>query len=89
MGIETEFGVLHADAERRSGGAASAIALSHLVVGAYALLDPDEGPRGHRVRWDYGDESPLRDARGFELQRAAAHPSQLMWRAGTCPLWTR
>jgi proteasome accessory factor A len=77
MGIETEFGVLHADAERRSGGAASAIALSHLVVGAYALLDPDEGPRGHRVRWDYGDESPLRDARGFELQRAAAHPSQL------------
>jgi proteasome accessory factor PafA2 len=77
MGIETEFGVLAADAAGRGGGAAGAIALSHLAVGAYALLDPAEGPRGHRVRWDYGDESPLRDARGFELERASAHPSQL------------
>jgi proteasome accessory factor PafA2 len=77
MGIETEFGVLAADASGRGGGASGAIALSHLAVGAYALLDPAEGPRGHRVRWDYGDESPLRDARGFELERAAAHPSQL------------
>lgn len=78
MGIETEFGVLHADLEDRSrAGAGSSILLSHLVVGAYALLDPQEGERGRRVRWDYGDETPLRDARGFELQRAAAHPTQL------------
>jgi proteasome accessory factor PafA2 len=78
MGIETEFGVLHADLEERSrAGAGSSILLSHLVVGAYALLDPAEGERGRRVRWDYGDETPLRDARGFELQRAAAHPTQL------------
>src|SRR5699024_6752266 len=78
MGIETEFGVVHADLEDRArSGSGSAILLSHLVVGAYALLDPLEGERGRRVRWDYGDETPLRDARGFELQRAAAHPSQL------------
>ena len=78
MGIETEFGVVHADLEDRArSGAGSSILLSHLVVGAYALLDPAEGERGRRVRWDYGDETPLRDARGFELQRAAAHPSQL------------
>ncbi|MGP9536929.1 depupylase/deamidase Dop [Brachybacterium sp. AOP43-C2-M15] len=78
MGIETEFGVVHADLEDRArSGAGSSILLSHLVVGAYALLDPLEGERGRRVRWDYGDETPLRDARGFELQRAAAHPSQL------------
>ncbi len=78
MGIETEFGVLHADLEDRArAGAGSSILLSHLVVGAYALLDPHEGERGRRVRWDYGDETPLRDARGFELQRAAAHPTQL------------
>ncbi|WP_114854816.1 depupylase/deamidase Dop [Brachybacterium sp. YJGR34] len=78
MGLETEFGVLHADLEDRArAGAGSSILLSHLVVGAYALLDPLEGERGHRVRWDYGDETPLRDARGFEMQRAAAHPSQL------------
>lgn len=78
MGIETEFGIAHADpAERGDVGASSSIMLSHLVVGAYALLAPEQGPRGHRVRWDYGDESPLRDARGFEIQRAAAHPTQL------------
>src|SRR5699024_272027 len=63
--------------DRARSGSGSAILLSHLVVGAYALLDPLEGERGRRVRWDYGDETPLRDARGFELQRAAAHPSQL------------
>ncbi len=78
MGIETEFGVVHADVEERArSGAGSSILLSHLVVGAFALLDPLEGERGRRVRWDYGDETPLRDARGFELQRAAAHPTQL------------
>ena len=60
MGIETEFGVLHADPEDRArAGAGSSILLSHLTVGAYALLDPAEGERGRRVRWDYGDESPL------------------------------
>ncbi|MGP9693033.1 depupylase/deamidase Dop [Brachybacterium sp. AOP25-B2-12] len=78
MGIETEFGVLHADVEARStSGASSSIMLSHLAVAAYALLGEDPSRRGARVRWDYGDETPLRDARGFELTRAAAHPSQL------------
>nr|WP_283774989.1 depupylase/deamidase Dop [Brachybacterium equifaecis] len=77
MGIETELGVLHADVSARGTEPTSSIALSHLAVGAYALLAPEEGPRGQRVRWDYGDESPLRDARGFEIQRAAAHPTQL------------
>ena len=78
MGIETEFGVAHADLEDRArSGAGSSILLSHLVIAAYALLDENEGERGRRVRWDYGDETPLRDARGFEIQRAAAHPTQL------------
>src|SRR5699024_5904164 len=62
MGIETEFGVVHADVDERTRtGAGGAIALSHLVVGGYALLDENEGTRGRRVRWDYGDETPLRD----------------------------
>lgn len=78
MGIETEFGVLHADASQREAtGASSAILLSHLTVAAYALLGDDPARRGRRVRWDYGEETPLKDARGFELTRAAAHPSQL------------
>src|SRR5699024_4252833 len=78
MGIETEVGVGHADLEDRArSGSGRASLLSPLVVGAYALRAPLQGERRRPVRWDYGDEPPLRDARGFELQRAAAHPSQL------------
>ena len=75
MGIETEFGIVHTSAsERERSGANASIRLSHYAVAAYALLEDSEK---RRVRWDYGDETPLRDARGFELQRAAAHPTQL------------
>lgn len=75
MGIETEFGVVHSDDELRGrSGSSASVRLSHYAVSSYALLvDSDR----ERVRWDYGDETPLRDARGFEMQRAAAHPTQL------------
>ena len=75
MGIETEFGIVHtSDSERERSGANASTRLSHYAVAAYALLE--DSPK-RRVRWDYGDETPLRDARGFEVQRAAAHPTQL------------
>lgn len=75
MGLETEFGVAHAsDADRARAGSSASVQLSHFTVAAYALLEDSDR---QRVRWDYGDETPLRDARGFELQRAAAHPTQL------------
>ena len=35
------------------------------------------GERSRRARWDYEDEAPLRDARGFEINRDLADPSQL------------
>lgn len=75
MGIETEFGIVHTStSERERSGASASTRLSHYAVAAYALL---EDSNQCRVRWDYGDETPLRDARGFELHRAAAHPTQL------------
>jgi proteasome accessory factor A len=43
------------------------------VVNAYAALSA----RSRRARWDFEEESPLRDARGFDLSRSAADPSQL------------
>ncbi|MGQ4532835.1 depupylase/deamidase Dop [Dermabacteraceae bacterium P13138] len=77
MGIETEFGVLARDESARAReGASASVGHSHHAVAAYALL-AEEGAGNHRVRWDYGDENPLRDARGFEMQRASAHPTQL------------
>src|SRR5699024_2499954 len=75
MGIETEFGVVHADLEDRArSGSGSAILLSHLVVGAYALLDPLEGERGRRVRWGHRGQAPAPGGGGFRVPRAPAPP---------------
>ena len=70
MGIETEYGVAVPGHPHMN-----AMMLSSQVVNAYAQA---AGP--HRVtkaRWDYDEETPLRDARGFDMSRAEADPSQL------------
>ncbi|WP_231366044.1 depupylase/deamidase Dop [Zhihengliuella flava] len=71
MGLETEYGILAPGQE-----GASSTALSAAVVGAYA-----HGLRGEpglaATVWDYSDETPLQDARGWRLAREAAHASQL------------
>src|ERR1041385_1016276 len=33
--------------------------------------------KARRARWDFEEESPLRDARGFDMSRSVADPSQL------------
>ncbi len=69
MGIETEYGVW-----MPGDPSANAMLLSSQVVNAYAA---PLGSRAGRARWDYEDEAPLRDARGWDLAREHAHPSQL------------
>ena len=69
MGIETEYGVLDP-----ADPAANAMLMSGQVVTAYAQ---PLGARAGRARWDYEDEAPLRDARGFEIARDLADASQL------------
>ena len=71
MGIETEYGIV-----QPGRPLANPMLLSSHVVAAYAALTSHDGP-GHRARWDYTDEDPLADARGFRLQRASAPPSLL------------
>jgi hypothetical protein len=68
MGIETEYGV----AVPPSSGTNHMMASSQ-VVNAYAAALA----RSRRTRWDFDEENPLRDARGFDLSREAADPSQL------------
>ena len=68
MGIETEYGI---SAPGQSG--ANPMLTSSQVVNAYAL----EAGRTRRARWDFEEENPLRDARGFDLAREAADASQL------------
>lgn len=72
MGIETEYGVL-----QPGRPLANPMLMSSQVVTTYrALAARSDGARG-RARWDYDDEDPLQDARGFHLPRASAHPSLL------------
>lgn len=68
MGIETEYGI-----SVPSNPAANSMLSSSQVVNAYAA----QRARARRARWDFEEESPLRDARGFELSRTGADPSQL------------
>ena len=69
MGIETEYGI-----SVPGDPTANPMILSGHVVNAYAS---SHGVRSGRASWDYADEAPLRDARGFEMGRGAADPSQL------------
>ena len=69
MGIETEYGISMPKAPH-----ANPMVLSGQVVTAYAQA---QGVRAARASWDYADEAPLRDARGFDISRGVAHPSQL------------
>ncbi|MEY4492934.1 MAG: hypothetical protein RL355_283 [Actinomycetota bacterium] len=70
MGIETEFGIASPGNPN-----ANPMIMSSQVVNAYADLTMPN--RIKRMRWDYDVESPLRDARGFDMSRADADPSQL------------
>jgi proteasome accessory factor A len=70
MGIETEYGISHPGHPH-----ANPIRISGLVVSAYAQRAERAG--GLARRWDYDEESPLRDARGFDMSRAEADPTLL------------
>jgi proteasome accessory factor A len=72
MGAETEYGI-HAP----SAPGANATMMSARVVQAYAQVTRQRAAGGAETRWDYPDEEPLHDARGWTLERASAHPSQL------------
>jgi proteasome accessory factor A len=69
MGVETEYGVA-----LPGNPGANAMLLSSQVVNAY---QPPSSQRARRARWDFEEENPLRDARGFDLSREVADPSQL------------
>jgi Pup amidohydrolase len=69
MGTETEYGI----AVPGQPGA-NAMVTSSQVVNAYQAA---KSARARRARWDFEEENPLRDARGFDLARDAADSAQL------------
>ena len=68
MGTETEFGISVVGQPH-----ANPMVASTRLVNAYASATL----HARRARWDFEEESPLRDARGFDMARAVADPSQL------------
>ncbi len=68
MGTEVEYGI-----SVLGTPTANPMLASSQVVNAYAA----HTARARRARWDFEEESPLRDARGFDMGRSIADPSQL------------
>ncbi|MGW0231025.1 depupylase/deamidase Dop [Actinopolymorpha singaporensis] len=68
MGVETEYGISVAGQPT-----VNPMLSSSQVVNAYA----GKVIRARRARWDFEEENPLRDARGFDLARDVADDSQL------------
>src|SRR5918994_6324813 len=71
MGTEVEYGI---SVPGQPG--ANPMVTSSQVVNAYGALP--ELNRGQRARWDYEEESPLRDARGFTYSGAAYDPADAL-----------
>jgi len=69
MGLESEFGILAV----RNSSANPTVLSSRAVVAYGQEIFP---ARTRQMRWDYDVETPLRDARGFDMSRADADPSQ-------------
>ncbi|WP_275694765.1 depupylase/deamidase Dop [Nocardioides sp. CFH 31398] len=68
MGTEVEYGITVSGQPH-----ANPMLASSQVVNAYASASA----RARRARWDFEEESPLRDARGFDMSRQVADASQL------------
>src|SRR5919204_6590071 len=69
MSTETEYGI---SVPGQPG--ANAMVTSSQIVNAYQAAT---AARARRARWDFEEENPLRDARGFDLAREQADSSQL------------
>ena len=68
MGTEVEYGI-----SVPGQPLANPMVASSQIVNAYASATV----RARRARWDFEEESPLRDARGFDMSRQVADPSLL------------
>src|ERR1700683_2259664 len=69
MGTETEYGI---SVPGQPG--ANSMVTSSQIVNAYQAAT---AARARRARWDFEEENPLRDARGFDLAAEEADSSQL------------
>ena len=72
MGAETEYGV-----STPAAADVNAMVASSQVVNGYAAGTVEGLRRDRRTRWDFEEENPLRDARGFEVGNGTSDHSLL------------
>lgn len=72
VGVETEYGIT-----LPTDRLADPIQLSGIVVRGYVNSAGPSAALPQGSGWDYADEAPLRDARGYEMARELADSSQL------------
>src|SRR5579875_2326792 len=72
MGTETEYGIAVP-----ALSAANHMLASSQIVNAY-LSATTGAPRDRRPRWDFEEESPLRDARGFDAGPPASRDADML-----------
>ena len=78
MGTETEYGI-----SVQGQPAANPMVASSQVVNAYAT---SRRIKARRARWDFEEESPLRDARGFDMSaRRSPTPASSPTRTSAWP----
>jgi len=68
MGTEVEYGISVPGHPH-----ANSMTLSAQIVNAYAMELDDQA----QARWDYEEEHPLRDARGYDMERGQVDPEAL------------
>ncbi len=74
MGTEVEYGI-----SVPGQPSANPMVTSSQIVNAYAARpELARGGSGGRARWDYEEESPLRDARGFSYSGALYDPAEAL-----------
>ena len=60
LGIETEYGIV-----LRGADESNPIAASSMLINAYLYDRAADAAQASKVGWDFEDESPGNDARGF------------------------
>src|SRR3546814_15880971 len=68
LGTDVEYGISVSGQPN-----ANPMVASSQVLNAYATTTV----KARRARWDFAEASPLRDARGFDMARQIADPTQL------------
>ncbi len=77
MGVETEYGISVLGGPGGQLGHSAEEDLHPMQLSNHVVKAYGSAAAGQAAGWDYETETPLRDLRGYEVNRSRAHPDQL------------